>query len=69
MRIPVRHTLACALLGLALVPGCIAVGGTENSQAPTLGKQLIDLKTARDTGAISQPEYDSAKTKLLAQQK
>jgi PBP1b-binding outer membrane lipoprotein LpoB len=45
--------------------GCIAVGGTDNTTQPTLGKQLCDLKVARDTGAIGDNEYADAKTKLL----
>jgi hypothetical protein len=45
--------------------GCIAVGGTDNYTQPTLGRQLQDLKVARDTGAVSDTEYADAKTKLI----
>jgi hypothetical protein len=42
---------------------------TNNSQhptvAPTIGQQLIDLKEARDTGAITDAEYEAEKAKLL----
>ena len=55
--------IVCA--GCALVSGCIAVGGNEHYTKPTLGRQLMDLKTARDTGAIDQQEYDHAKEDLL----
>jgi hypothetical protein len=47
--------------------GCIAVGGTEKRlyPQPTLGQQLIDLKAARDCGAISPEQYDDARQQLL----
>ncbi len=45
--------------------GCIAVGGTDNYQAPTLGRQLQELKVAKDTGAITDAEYQDTKTKML----
>ena len=53
------------LAGL-LLPGCIAVGGTDQHIKPTLGRQLIDLKQARDTGAIDEGQYENAKKELLA---
>ena len=55
--------LACA--AAILIPGCIAVGGNEHYTKPTLGRQLMDLKTARDTGAIGDDEYRQAKDDLL----
>ena len=55
--------ILCA--GCALVSGCIAVGGNEHYTKPTLGRQLMDLKTARDTGAIGEQEYEQAKDDLL----
>jgi hypothetical protein len=50
----------------AITAGCIAVGGSDNYTHPTLGKQLQDLKVARDTGAMSEPEYNDAKSKMIA---
>lgn len=32
---------------------------------PTIGQQLIDLKKAKDAGAITEEEYEAEKTKLL----
>ena len=32
---------------------------------PTLGQQLLDLKKAKDAGAINDAEYEAQKTKLL----
>ncbi|CAN5650480.1 hypothetical protein BH09PLA1_BH09PLA1_13570 [soil metagenome] len=50
----------------AITAGCIAVGGTDNYTQPTLGRQLQDLKLARDTGAISDAEYSDARAKLIS---
>ena len=62
-----RRTLpACALAGaVATLPGCIAVGGTARHESPTLGRQLIDLKAAYDSGALSESEYNTAKSQIL----
>jgi hypothetical protein len=57
--------LAGCALG-AITAGCIAVGGSDNYTQPTLGKQLQDLKVARDTGAINEPEYNDARGKLIS---
>lgn len=57
---------ACAILGAATLPGCIAVGGTARHEQPTLGKQLIDLKSAYDGGALTESEYNAAKAQILA---
>ena len=45
---------------------CIAVGsgGEKIEQKPTLGQEFIDLKRARDEGAISEQEYEEMKNKL-----
>ena len=52
-----------------LFTGCLGlqIGGGDKKayQNATLGQQLIDLKTARDTGAISEGEYHAQKAKLL----
>lgn len=56
-----------ALAAIAALQGCVAVGGTTRSDSPTLGKQLIDLKAALDSGAINETEYQAAKQHLLKQ--
>ena len=60
---------AVALSAMLLLTGCLAlhVGGGDKKEAlnPTMGQQLIDLKTARDTGAITDAEYQTQKAKLL----
>jgi hypothetical protein len=38
-------------------------------QNPTLGQQLIDLKKAKDAGAITDAEYEAQKAKLLGTSK
>lgn len=55
-----------AAMGLGLASGCIAVGGRSTHDTPTLGRQLIDLKQARDVGAIDDAEFDAARARLLA---
>lgn len=50
----------CAALALAAVAGCgwsVGSSSQEQVQRPTVGQQLIDLKKARDTGAITETEY------------
>jgi Short C-terminal domain len=37
----------------------------QETVAPTIGQQLIDLKQARDDGAITEAEYEAEKAKLL----
>jgi len=64
--------LAPRLAALLLIPtlvllnGCVAIGNRD-AQRPnaTLGQQLIDLQKARDTGALSEPEYQTQKARLL----
>jgi hypothetical protein len=63
-----RRTLpALAIFGAvaALQGCCIAVGGSPRQEAPTMGRQLIDLKAALDAGAMSEAEYSVAKAQIL----
>lgn len=63
--------LAIALSAMLLLTGCVglSVGGGSKTQknCPTLGQQLTDLQKARDSGAITEPEYEAQKAKLLGQ--
>jgi hypothetical protein len=62
-----------ALAALAtMLTGCVVALGNrvpENQRdakgQPTLGKQLTDLKQARDSGAINEDEYQAAKKRLI----
>ena len=51
---------------LTIMVSCIAVGsgGEKINNQPTVGQQLIDLKKARDEGAISKQEYAELREKL-----
>ena len=62
----VASSLTIVTVAGLLLGGCIAVGGTEQHNPPTLGRQLVDLKLARDTGAIDELQYQHAKAQLLA---
>jgi hypothetical protein len=58
-----------ALPALLLLTGCLnlSLGGGSHPVAagPTVGQQLIDLQTARNTGAISQAEYETLRAKII----
>jgi hypothetical protein len=61
-----RFVILGALPLLVLLGGCIVVGAHPQAHVnPTVGQQLIDLQKARDSGAISEPEYENQKAKLL----
>jgi hypothetical protein len=61
--------LLVALPAMFLLTGCLdlSLGGGSHTTAPapTLGQQLIDLQTARNSGAISEAEYQLLRTKLI----
>ena len=70
-------SFAIAIVALSLT-GCCGGGGekkttetivvTPPTENPTAGKQLQDLKDARDQGAITDQEYEKAKEKILKAQ-
>jgi hypothetical protein len=54
---------------LALMLAACGGGGSESSVHNTTvskGQQLIDLKRALDSGAISQSDYNTERAKILA---
>jgi len=61
---------AVTLSALLLFTGCLAlqVGGGDKKEVEkaTVGQQLVDLKAARDAGAITEAEYQTQKAKLLS---
>jgi len=63
--------MAVALAAVLLLTGCLAlqVGGGDKKEdrKATVGQQLIDLKAARDTGAMTEAEYQTQKAKVLGQ--
>ena len=62
---------AAVLSAAILLSGCVglSVGGGSKSEVkkPTLGQQLTDLQKARDSGAITEEQYQAQKAKLLSQ--
>ncbi len=62
-----KTLLPLLLLAAVLVgSGCVAsIGGGTHRGEPTLGKQLTDLRQARQEGAITEQEYQVQKAKLL----
>ena len=52
-----------------LVTGCAwSIGSSREGppvKEPTKGQELIDLKKARDSGAITPEEYEAQKQKVL----
>jgi hypothetical protein len=58
----------CVIASLAVLVTLGGCGGNEVVR-PTvnvsIGQQLIDLKTALNSGAISQSEYESQRSKLI----
>jgi hypothetical protein len=61
--------LVIGISALAFLTGCLdlQIGGGSSSKAPnpTVGQQLIDLQKAKDSGAITDTEYQTQKAKLL----
>ena len=61
---------AIALSAALLLSGCVASLGSGSKTVinkPTLGQQLTDLQKAKDSGAITDAEYQTQKAKLLAE--
>lgn len=58
---------ALALCAVVFLSGCVAAIGNRgtNPSNATLGQQLIDLQKARESGAITDAEYQTQKARLL----
>lgn len=52
-------------LTCALMVGCSSTEVVAPSMNVSVGQQLIDLKKAKDAGAISQREWEQQKTALI----
>jgi hypothetical protein len=63
--------LALCAVATSLLTGCAwSIGGKKEGETiaqPTRGQQLIDLKRAKDQGAITEQEYEKQKEELLNQ--
>ncbi|HEX6721716.1 MAG TPA: hypothetical protein VF107_09115 [Burkholderiaceae bacterium] len=57
-------------LSIVLMAGALSACGSTEVVAPTMnvsiGQQLIDLKNARDSNAISQKEWEQQKERLIS---
>ena len=61
-------SVAASAVLLVLVSGCawsIGDGKDTRIHQPTKGQELVDLKKARDAGALSEEEYQAQKNKVL----
>ena len=51
------------LAALTIFTGCLGLniggGSTTKPQTATVGQQLVDLQKAKDTGAISEAEFQA----------
>ena len=62
--------LGAILLAASLTSGCAwSIGGKREGSAtiqPTKGQELVDLKRALDSGAITPDEYESQRKAVLS---
>ncbi len=67
MKTKILFGFGIALVCATLFSGCVVALGNRvpPEHKATLGKQLTDLKQARDSGAISEDEYQTAKKRLI----
>jgi hypothetical protein len=72
---PMKQMRVVAVLAFSvslLLAGCMGLslgGGTKSEtihNSPTLGQQLVDLQKAKDSGALTEAEFQTQKAKLLA---
>jgi hypothetical protein len=64
----IRHAALTLALMVALSPALSGCSGNEVVRPAvnvSVGQQLIDLKKARDSGALSAAEYDAQRKQLL----
>ena len=59
-----------SILLVIFLTGCCGGGGktkvvAETTKATTTGQELQDLQKAKDEGAITEKEYETAKKKIL----
>ncbi len=59
--------MTVSFLAITFLTGCLNIGGgtKSESQQPTIGQQLVDLQKAKESGAITDAEYQVQKSKLL----
>ena len=53
---------------ICLLSGCAwSIGEHKEHAQPTQGQELLDLKKARDQGAMTEEEYQAQRKRLLGQ--
>jgi hypothetical protein len=59
--------ISCWMLAVVLFSGCAwSVGGrADTATTPTKGQELMDLKRAKDTGALTEEEYQAQRKKIM----
>jgi hypothetical protein len=61
--------VALGCLSGGLLTGCFGLsiggGGKSTVQNPTVGQELIDLQIARESGALTETEFEAQKLKIL----
>jgi len=66
-RVARAWTIALVVTGAVALSGCAAFnrGQFVLARHVTVGQEMIDLKTARDQGAITEEEYQIIKAKVM----
>ncbi len=59
-----KNLIIIAAAAIALT-GCLALGNSSAPPKPTMGQELTDLQRARQSGAITEAEFQSAKAAVL----
>jgi hypothetical protein len=67
-RVARAWTIPLAVTGAVALSGCAAFnrGQFVMARHVTVGQEMIDLKQARDEGAITEEEYQTIKGKVMA---
>jgi hypothetical protein len=67
MKMKLPGSIATAIAAMLLLNGCVVAMGNKGGQPNngTVGQQLIDLKKAKESGAMTDAEYEAQKAKLL----
>lgn len=66
-----KKLLVPVMIGIAalMLSGCLDLklggGTTMRPQTATVGQQLIDLQRAKDSGAMTEAEYQAQRAKVL----
>ena len=68
MNTKVLFRFCMAMACTTFLTGCVVALGNRvppQDHKATLGKQLTDLKQARESGALTEEEYQTAKKRLI----